>query len=447
MNEINDMLRGLKMQAWEQIEEALGLSTIDLDNSAYLTKAIERTGDTSNAKLLLQLLLLYATSNLSLRAIAVCAYAMNAVNVSDEAWRQRFSKCGAWLFLLLHTALHSIAPPTLVFYYDGKTMQTYLLDTTTFKQVGKNGEELRVHLCYNLTKGAMEEVVVTDNHTAESTKHFTIKPGNLYMADAGYGKGVNMEYVSSRGGYALFRISPNLVQLCSDSKGKNRIDMEKKLKGKKKLLNFQCFVHTSRGRYIPVRVMASKLPEDKALLAMERKRRNASKKQTQLKGETLVYCQWVILMTNVSENHTAKSLLQLYRSRWQIELLFKRIKQFFKIKRLKKANLQLSKILVMLWILIWSAIERKSLELEIRLLIQGEDMQRYSLWVPSMLLIKQFEAMLNALWAFFLDFSQDLSTLYRLMRNHKSRRRNQYAGFRFASPFVTSLPVSEDKIA
>ena len=178
---------------------------------------------------------------------------------------------------------------------------------------------------------------------------------------------------------------------------------------------------------MPVRIIASRLPEDKALLAKERKMRSSQKRQSRIREATLIFCQWVVLMTNVGSNHSAQSLLDLYRCRWQVELLFKRIKQFFSVKRLKKGTLEHSKLLVTLWMFIWSAIEREALEAEIRIIIQGDDISRYSPWVMAMLTFKQFETIINAVWALSYNLKLHLPYIYRLLRNHKSRRLNQYA--------------------
>ena len=430
MNEINDMLQTLKTQAQSYITNILGIQQENLEASAYECGAIQRTGETSNAKLLLQLLLIYATSSVSLRIIAVCAYLIDDVNVSDEAWRQRFLKCGAWIYYLLKISLDSLAPTALWFSHDGLNTQVYLIDATIFKQEGHNGTELRAHLCYNLTKGAMEEVIVSDRHTAESVGHFTVKPGSLYICDAGYGIGTNIDHIASNKGYALFRITPHLVRLAGDSDGKQIIDMAQKLKTRKKQVVITCFVHVAKGRYLPVRVIASRLPEDKALLAKERKIRMANKKQRQIKQSTLIFCQWVILMTTADVKHSPESLLHLYRSRWQIELLFKRIKQFFSVKRLRNASLEHSKLIVLLLLLAWSAVEKKALEAEIKLILKNHDVQLYSPWVMSMLFFHQFETLLNLLWAGDFRLTLCVSDFYKLMRNHKSRRRNHYIDFR-----------------
>jgi len=255
---------------------------------------------------------------------------------------KKIVRCVPWLTYLLSDALSVLALKDNGA-YQGENV--HLLDGSIFKQVGKNGKELRLHMDYNLTNGTMEEIEITDIETAESVQVTAIKARHIYIADAGFGKGKNLAHIVLRKANALFRMTPSQVRLATDSKGVNKIDMLDKLNTKEKLVEFSCFIHSSDGKYIPVRLIASRLPEDKAMLAKERKRRNASKKQNKLKAETLVHAEWVILMTSLNYTYSAELLLELYRTRWQIELLFKRIKQSFKVKRLKKASLEHSKSL------------------------------------------------------------------------------------------------------
>ena len=444
VNEINNTLEELKTQAHHCINDIVGRSGQELQESARIYGALVRLREVKDAKLLLQLLLIYAISDMSQKMMSLCGYLIGAGNISDQAWDKKIKNSGAWICFLLNESLIKATPTHLAFYHYGNQMQVYLLDASTLKQVGAKGQELRVHMCYNLTKGAMEEVIVTDNHTAESAKTFKIQPGHLYIADAGYGKGKNLAQVISQKGNALFRFTPNLVSLSSDAEGKLKINMAEKLKTKKQLVKFTCYIHTEKGRYIPVQIIASRLPDDKALLARERKMRNSSKKQTKLKDETLVYAGWVLLMTNLDSSHSAESLLHLYRSRWQIELLFKRIKQFFKVRRLRKATLGHSKVLVLLLLLIWAFIERKTISAEIYLLNKEEELIRYSLWSMTELFFARFKVQIQAFWVFCFDEAQHLDDAFRFLRNHrrKPRRINQYAVYRFGIDSRTNSECS-----
>ena len=220
---------------------------VDLDVTAKEYGAITKIKELKCGGLLLQLLFIYTMGAMSFSMIFVIAYVMCKCNISDEAWRQRFNKCNAWLLFLLESSLIEYSPMKMYSIYIEQQMQVYLLDASTVKQVGKNGRELRLHTCYNYTKGAIEEVVITDNHTAEGTNLFKIEPLSLYIANA------------------LFRLTPNQVKLCGNAKGVGKVNMLKRLKTKKNNIDFRCFIHYGRGKYSPVRIIASRLPEDKIL--------------------------------------------------------------------------------------------------------------------------------------------------------------------------------------
>ena len=431
MNEINNTLKSAEKQARELIEDITKISGQELLESAKRFGVIEREREIKDVKCLLILAFVYVTSNASFRIIAALASVIDATcSASDEAWRTKFLKCEAWLIFLLEQLMLNSIPTILAFYYNGSYMGVYLIDASTIKQVGKKGKELRLHMCYNFTKGVMEEVVITDKHTAESTMSFTIKPLSIYIADAGYGKGKELKHIVSKGGNALFRATPNHLKLAKDSKGKNIIDMAKRLKTKKNLVKIKCYVQTEKNKYFPVWIIASRLPEDKALLARERKIRSSNKKQSKIKDSTLIYSEWVVLMTNMDPRHNTESLLKLYRSRWQIELLFKRIKQSFNIKRVKKASLKHTKIVILLQLIIWASAELKTLEAEIKLMEENEEYDRYSLWVYSTFYLLKLKAKIGAFLSFCFDSGYDSKEIFKRLRNHKSKRINQYALFR-----------------
>ena len=85
-------------------------------------------------------------------------------------------------------------------------------------------------------------------------------------------------------------------------------------------------------------------------------------------------------MTSLGESYSAEDILKLYRARWQVELLFKRIKQFFKVTKLRAATVQHSKVLILLWLIIWSLTERQVVAAEIYLKAKQADMSRFSPW-------------------------------------------------------------------
>ena len=196
--------------------------------------------------------------------------------------------------------------------------------------------------------------------------------------------------------------------------------MVKKLDTADNLVDFKCFVHTQNGNYAPVRIIASRLPEDKAPLARERKRRKASKNQSQIRTETLVYAEWVILMTSLGDDYTAEELLKMYRCRWQIELLFKRIKQSLKVTKLRPASLEHSKVTVLMMLILWAITERQVLAAELLLLEKDTDMSLYSKWATSSFCFQKLKAGFGVIMSCLAD-SLSFQALERLF-SHRSLR-------------------------
>ena len=109
----------------------------------------------------------------------------------------------------------------------------------------------------------------------------------------------------------------------------------------------------------PVRLIAQELPNEQAEQARKRKKKKAQKNQSNLKEETLFYGNYVILMTSLGVEYDREELLSLYRSRWQIELLFKRFKQNLKITTLQQGSEAYAEAMVLLWMLIWLITEKQ----------------------------------------------------------------------------------------
>ena len=79
---------------------------------------------------------------------------------------------------------------------------------------------------------------------------------------------------------------------------------------------------------LPLRLIALVLPEDQAEALRRQKQRQARDKGRTLSPEALFLAGFVLLVTTLPAQSWGKEqLLELYRARWQIEVLFKRIKQ------------------------------------------------------------------------------------------------------------------------
>ena len=85
------------------------------------------------------------------------------------------------------------------------------------------------------------------------------------------------------------------------------------------------------------RVIAVRKTQTATDAAVKKLKRDASKKQYQLKPETLEYAKYVMIFTDLSADQISTGeVLTWYRMRWQIELLFKRLKSLANTGHLPK---------------------------------------------------------------------------------------------------------------
>lgn len=89
-----------------------------------------------------------------------------------------------------------------------------------------------------------------------------------------------------------------------------------------------------KGRICAVRKSAMATKE-----AQKKLKLRASKHGEKLKPETMLFAKYIILFTTFPEQeHSAQEMLNEYRYRWQIELIFKRLKQLAELGHLPKTD-------------------------------------------------------------------------------------------------------------
>ena len=90
---------------------------------------------------------------------------------------------------------------------------------------------------------------------------------------------------------------------------------------------------------VAVRICAIRKSKVAIALAHKQLRRKASKQGSELQPETLIYAEYVMVLTTFPEREfPAPLVLEWYRFRWQIELVFKRFKQIAQLGHLPKQD-------------------------------------------------------------------------------------------------------------
>ena len=396
----------------------------NLDELANKTGVIQRKRGVNSATDLLKILFLYACSKISFRILAFAACVLGISNISDTAWRKQFSKSIPFLNEILHSMLSSFIP----FKVDETSLKgvknVLLADGSVVRQNGKQQTQQRIHMCYSLNQNRMQQVKVTDKHIAESLTHFSIGKNGLVMADAGYGTAHNYIYAQEQQADVILRITPK--NFCFYDADGNKISLIELLKEAEEkhmdMVDIFGFCKYKEKSAL-VRVVAGKLPEGQTKKAQKRKKANASRKQHKITEDTLFCAGWIVVITSLDIGYCGEEILHLYRSRWQVELLFKRFKQNFAITTIKAGSTSYAEAEVFLWLIIWTMTERQAFLAECYLNEKENETEIYSIYEKCKITFLQIKDILCLSWSLFADLSNEKYIRY--LSKKKRLRNNQ----------------------
>lgn len=421
-----DILLQEHLKIWNQ--KILPHLPDSLDEFAAQSGVLQRKRGIRSVYDLLKIFFLYACSSLSFHILPAVAYALGIASVSDTALRKKFAKAAPFLHEVLHAMLTKWNLKSVENLPDG-VKNVLLVDASIVRQTGIDQQQERIHLCYSLNQNRMKQIKVTDHHTAESLSHFEFKEGDLVMADAGYGTAKNYIYAQEQKADVILRINPKTFCLY-DADGE-KISLVSMLK---QADNQGCEIMDISGfcRYKSktgfVRVIAQKLPEEEARKARERKKRKASKNQSRITQDTLYCAGWIVVITTLGAEYSGEEILYLYRSRWQVELLFKRFKQSFSITTAKAGSKQYAETMILLQLIIWIIAEQQVYMSECFLKEKREEEKIvYSTYEKCKVVFEQIKAVLCLSWGLFIDLTDEANT--RFLSQRKRWRNNQNEEF------------------
>lgn len=305
---------------------------------AQETGAFQRKREIRSSLDLLRLVLVYSLLDWSLRAIGGWATTLGLANLSDVAVLKRLRNALPWLGRIIGPFLER-RNPSLPRY----PVRLLLTDVTTVSRPGSRGTDWRIHVQWDLGLFSLTNVEITDAQGGESLRRHPTRPGEITVADQGYAHREGLGGILAALGFFVVRI--NWQNLPLETEDGRRFDVIAWLQ---KQTGFPCeaqvWAVSSFGR-LPARLIAQALPPQEAEQARRRARRASEKKGHTPREETLFAAGFILLVTNLPAGiWTAEAILGLYRLRWQVELLFKRLKQILGLHRLRARDPVLAQV-------------------------------------------------------------------------------------------------------
>lgn len=334
---------------------------VDLDTSARECGALNRHRGVKNGSDLLMVVLGYSVLDKSLRMLGIWCTTKDVCEISKTALLHHLEHCENWLRWLIVKALQQH-----VEFMKMGSVEVRLCDATVICEPGSKGTDWRMHLGFNLGRMVMDWFEITDQHGGESLTRFTMKPGEIWIADRGYATAKNVGYVVSQEAWALLRIGWQSLKLTEEN-GK-RWDLIGWLK-KAELVpagapqEIERWVNHSQGR-CSIRLIAQALPQEKAEEARHKLRQIAAKKGRTVDDRTLFAAGFTLLLTTLPRSDwCASQVLQLYRFRWQIELVFKRLKSILNLDGLRARTPKLARVYLLAKLLAALILDQVQLEI------------------------------------------------------------------------------------
>lgn len=364
---------------------------VDLEQQARILGAYKRRRALKCATDLLRALLASVLIATSLQHLGAWALLAGVADISAPAWHKRLIRSIPFLEWLLQELLSPQIPLMRILpQADGNIL---LVDATRLRQQGGCGDDWRLHTAYNFTAGRLAQVKLTDQSGGEHLGYYRLQAGDIVVADGGYGYRRSVATVRKQQAHVLIRVRPSTFPF--EQEGGQVLDVVAQLRKRGPCVReWAGWCLDPDGQRYRVRLLAAKLPAAEAAAARRRARQNALDHGRKVQQSTLVVAGWVLLITTLpKERWQASDLLRLYRVRWQIELVFKRMKSLLALAQLRSRTLEGVRASVLAVLVAWALQQDQAALLRQQLKQLGQRHERlpssWSLIVVSVDVLRQ----------------------------------------------------------
>jgi len=339
---------------WEILQKFFPNDWKELAVTSGAVKGLRQDKDPAT---LLRVILLHVGCGYSLRETSTRAKASGLCDLSDVSVLKRLNKSETWLHALcaaLFGEVVNVRPDKL-----GALGKLRLVDGSLIAEPGKTGSTWRLHYSMawpSLLCDHFELTPAKGKGTGETLERYPVSKGDHLLADRGFCNARAIHAACASGAEVTVRLNPSNIRIFSrpspemaatvtrgeifDLKGfLEQLDADWEAKSQEVTL-----ADGQNGSMVRGRICAVRKSEEAIATALNKLTRRARKNGEKLKEETKLYARYVMIFTTIREDILGPAeAMNLYRLRWQVELVFKRFKQMIDLGHLPKNDPQSSR--------------------------------------------------------------------------------------------------------
>ncbi len=280
----------------------------DLEESAKATRALVRCRKVADAEALMRMALAYAVSDLSLKDVAAWASSMELAEITGPGLFYRLREAEDWLAQVLGQVLEAQVARSPV------KWALRVVDATVINGPGPVPVQWRAHVLVDPATGGFRSVELTGNEGGEKLARHPLQAGEVILGDRVYATARGVHAVGTAGASVLVRLNPVTLRTCDMRKKRIHLQQQEPKVPKVGGMEVEILIPVP-----PPPTKSHKTWDSAKAIAWLPARAIAGRTR---EGDVI----WVLTTVNAA--------LALYSFRWQIELLFKRLKSLLHLDTL-----------------------------------------------------------------------------------------------------------------
>lgn len=296
--------------------------------------AIRRARYISDPGTVLRILLLHLATGCSLAETAARASASGLAQISAVGVYKRLRAAEPWLRWLAQQMRGAADVPMEM---AGRRLRA--VDATWVSEPGSTGSSWKVHWAVNLADLQCDFFELSDlKHGGETFRRVPVAAGDILLGDRVYAAPPGIGHVVRAHGDVVVRLNRQALPLFA--RPGRRMDLGpflRRLKGKTPQER-EAWMRNPDGDWVAGRLIALRQSAEATRRIRRRLRRRAQRNQEKLSAASLEFAEYFMIWTTLTPTFPATAVLEFYRLRWQIELVFKRMKSILGLGHLPKRD-------------------------------------------------------------------------------------------------------------